>query len=203
MTKNNNQDFVNASLIAKLPIEMVLSLIAVIIFVFSMYVSYSLLFQNQPQTLDGVLFYKLPEMIAFVLVFPFIVSLLSTYFAVSTGRADVDLVRSLKLTTRLQWSLSRQPGSSVGAQGALARRSNVRRLSSFVWVRKFSDEIDICVRQDLRQDVNSLVDDRALKEIANDIAEITGKTYTGYVDKVVNDKLIFNHYKRYRVAKLV
>ena len=97
----------------------------------------------------------------------------------------------------------RQIGNSTNAQGRIATLNNLRRLSSFVWVKRYSHESAVVVRQDLRADVNSMIDNEALVGIAEDIASIIGKTYTGYIDKTVNDKiLIFDHYKKFKVAIL-
>lgn len=201
-SKNEDRDFVNASLISKTPIELFFCLIAVLILGFTVYTSFSLMNQNNPQTLNEVSTYAFPVLIVGILVTPFIVSFISSFFALTTIGIDIAFWASFRLTLRLQFGLTRQVGSNVGAQGSLAKLSNFRRLGSFVWVRKFSGEVTIAVRQDVRHDVNSMVDNDSLKEIADDIAEITGKTYTGFNNKMVNDKFIVNHYKKYKVAEL-
>lgn len=201
MEQNENQDFVNAALVAKVPIELLFSLIASLILIFSIYMNMSLEVQIQPHTVNGVLSYILPILVVATICIPFIVLPVSTILSLMTVRTDIDVWESIKLTVRLQFSSIRQVGSSVGAQGSLAKLNNIRRLSSFVWV-KCSGQVIICIRQDLRADVNSLVDKKAMNDIADDIAQITGKTYTGYAVRTVNDRFIFDHFKRFQVAEL-
>lgn len=202
MIQNENQDFVNAALVAKVPIELLFSLIASLILIFSIYMNMSLEVQIQPHTVNEVFSYILPILVVATICIPFIVLPVSTILSLMTVRTDIDVSKSIKLTARLQWSMLRQPGANVGAQGRLAKLSNLRRLTSFVWVKKASNEVVIGFRQDLRQDVNSQVDDLAMKEITGDIAKIMGKTYTSFKDLTVNDKFIFNHFKRFKVTEL-
>lgn len=202
MKQNKDRDFLNAALVAKVPVELFFSLIASSIVIFSIYVSMRLEGQNQVYTVDEVIFYMLPVLTTTIICIPFIISPISTILSLMTVRTDIDVWESAKLTARLQWSMLRQPGANVGAQGRLAKLSNLRRLASFVWVKKASNEIVVGFRQDLRQDVNSQVDDLAMRGIATDIAEITDKTYTSLKDLTVNDRFIFDHFKRFKVAKL-
>lgn len=202
MIQNENQDFVNAALVAKVPIELLFSLIASLILIFSIYMNMSLEVQIQPHTVNEVFSYILPILVVATICIPFIVLPVSTILSLMTVRTDIDVSKSIKLTARLQWSMLRQPGANVGAQGRLAKLSNLRRLTSFVWVKKASNEVVIGFRQDLRQDVNSQVNDLAMKEITGDIAKIMGKTYTSFKDLTVNDKFIFNHFKRFKVTEL-
>lgn len=202
MIQNENQDFVNAALVAKVPIELLFSLIASLILIFSIYMNMSLEVQIQPHTVNEVFSYILPILVVATICIPFIVLPVSTILSLMTVRTDIDVSKSIKLTARLQWSMLRQPGANVGAQGRLAKLSNLRRLTSFVWVKKASNEVVIGFRQDLRQDVNSQVNDSAMKEITGDIAKIMGKTYTSFKDLTVNDKFIFNHFKRFKVTEL-
>lgn len=201
MKQNKDRDFLNAALVAKVPVELFFSLIASSIVIFSIYVSMRLEGQNQVYT-DEVIFYMLPVLTTTIICIPFIISPISTILSLMTVRTDIDVWESAKLTARLQWSMLRQPGANVGAQGRLAKLSNLRRLASFVWVKKASNEIVVGFRQDLRQDVNLQVDDSAMRGIATDIAEITDKTYTSLKDLTVNDRFIFDHFKRFKVAKL-
>lgn len=201
--KNKDQDFINASLISKMPIEIVMAVIASIIFIFG--VSFLLKLENQvqPQDINVAMFYTIAMIIVGILTMPFIVPAVATYLTLLTVSTDIDVNESIKLTFRLQFSMVRQIGNSTNAQGRIATLSNIRRLSSFVWVKRYSNESVVVVRQDLRADVNGMIDNEALVGIAEDIAGIIGKTYTGYVDKTVNDKmLMFDHYKKYKVATL-
>lgn len=201
--RNRDQDFINASLVAKMPIEIIMALIATIIFVFSVVFLLKLENQAQPQTIDVAMFYTIAMIIVGILTMPFIVPAVATYLTLLTVSTDIDVNESIKLTFRLQFSMVRQIGNSTNAQGRIAALSNIRRLSSFVWVKRYSNESVVVVRQDLRADVNGMIDNEALVGIAEDIAGIIGKTYTGYVDKTVNDKmLMFDHYKKYKVATL-
>ena len=201
--KNKDQDFINASLISKMPIEIVMAVIASIIFIFG--VSFLLKLENQvqPQDINVAMFYTIAMIIVGILTMPFVVPAVATYLTLLTVSTDIDVNESIKLTFRLQFSMVRQIGNSTNAQGRIAALSNIRRLSSFVWVKRYSNESVVVVRQDLRADVNGMIDNEALVGIAEDIAGIIGKTYTGYVDKTVNDKmLMFDHYKKYKVATL-
>lgn len=201
--KNKDQDFINASLISKMPIEIVMAVIASIIFIFG--VSFLLKLENQvqPQDINVAMFYTIAMIIVGILTMPFIVPAVATYLTLLTVSTDIDVNESIKLTFRLQFSMVRQIGNSTNAQGRIATLSNIRRLSSFVWIKRYSNESVVVVRQDLRADVNGMIDNEALVGIAEDIAGIIGKTYTGYVDKTVNDKmLMFDHYKKYKVATL-
>ena len=200
--KKEDRDFLNASLIAKLPIELVFSIIAFLILSFSIYINFKLEYQAQPKTIDEVIPNLFPIFVIFLISIPFIVMPICTILALATTRTDIDVWQSFELTARLQFSLVRQVGSNFGAQGSLAKLNNIRRLSSFVWVKR-SGETSINVRQDLRADINSLVDEKSLNDIADDISQITDKTYTGYTIKTINDKFIFDHYKRFRVVALV
>lgn len=201
--KNKDQDFINASLISKMPIEIVMAVIASIIFIFG--VSFLLKLENQvqPQDINVAMFYAIAMIIVGILTMPFIIPAVATYLTLLTVSTDIDVNESIKLTFRLQFSMVRQIGNSTNAQGRIAALNNIRRLSSFVWVKRYSNESVVVVRQDLRADVNGMIDNEALAGIAEDIASITGKIYTGYVDKTVNDKmLMFDHYKKYKVAIL-
>lgn len=201
--KNKDQDFINASLISKMPIEIVMAVIASIIFIFG--VSFLLKLENQvqPQDINVAMFYTIAMIIVGILTMPFIIPAVATYLTLLTVSTDIDVNESIKLTFRLQFSMVRQIGNSTNAQGRIAALNNIRRLSSFVWVKRYSNESVVVVRQDLRADVNGMIDNEALAGIAEDIASITGKIYTGYVDKTVNDKmLMFDHYKKYKVAIL-
>lgn len=201
--KNKDQDFINASLISKMPIEIVMAVIASIIFIFG--VSFLLKLENQvqPQDINVAMFYTIAMIIVGILTIPFIIPAVATYLTLLTVSTDIDVNESIKLTFRLQFSMVRQIGNSTNAQGRIAALNNIRRLSSFVWVKRYSNESVVVVRQDLRADVNGMIDNEALAGIAEDIASITGKIYTGYVDKTVNDKmLMFDHYKKYKVAIL-
>lgn len=201
--KNKDQDFINASLISKMPIEIVMAVIASIIFIFG--VSFLLKLENQvqPQDINVAMFYAIAMIIVGILTMPFIIPVVATYLTLLTVSTDIDVNESIKLTFRLQFSMVRQIGNSTNAQGRIAALNNIRRLSSFVWVKRYSNESVVVVRQDLRADVNGMIDNEALAGIAEDIASITGKIYTGYVDKTVNDKmLMFDHYKKYKVAIL-
>lgn len=201
--QNKDQDFINASMIAKTPIDLIIGVIATLILIFSIYVNLNLMSQNPPQVLEGVMFYLFPILVTGFLTIPLIVLFIADFCTLETVRTDIDFWRSFKLTWRLQRSMTRKVGNNTNAQSVIARLSNLKRLSSFVWIKKYSSEIVIVIRQDIRHDVNSMVDDVALKEIAEDIASITNETYTGYIDKTVNDKmLIFDHYKKYKVAIL-
>ena len=202
MKQNKDRDFLNAALVAKVPIELFFSLVASLILIFSICVSIRLEVQNQPQTVNEVIPYVLPTFVTAIITIPFIVLLFSTVLSLMTIKTDIDVWQSIRLTVRLQFSLVRQVGSSVGAQGSIAKLSNMRRLSSFVWVRH-SGEVIICIRQDLRADINTLVDRNAMNNIANDIANITNKTYSSFETRTVNDKFIFNHFKRFEVAELI
>ena len=197
--KNKDQDFINASLISKMPIEIIMAAIATMIFIFAVGFLLKLENQAQPQTIDVAMFYIIANIIVGIVTIPFIVPAIASYLTLATIKTDIDVNESIKLTFRLQFSLIRQIGNSTNAQGRIAKLNNLRRLSSFVWVKRCSNESVVAVRQDLRADVNN----EALTGIAEDIASITGKIYTGYVDKTVNDKmLMFDHYKKYKVAIL-
>lgn len=200
--KNKDQDFINASLLAKMPIEIIMAVIATIIFIFGVGFLLKLENQAQPQTVNLAMFYIIAMVVIGIITIPFIISPIATYLTLITGSTDIDVNESIKLTFRLQFSMIRQIGNSTNAQGRIAVLNNIRRLSSFVWVKRYSHELIVVVRQDLRADVNNMVDDEALIKIADDIASITNKTYTGYTSKTINDKMIFNHYKRYKVAVL-
>lgn len=201
--KNKDQDFINASLVAKVPIEIIMAIIATIIFIFGVGFLLKLENQAQPQTVNVVMFYTIAVVVIGIITIPFIISPIATYLTLLTVSTDIDVNESIKLTFRLQFSMMRQIGNSTNAQGRIAVLNNIRRLSSFVWVKRYSHESVVVVRQDLRADINRLVDNEALTGIAEDIANITNKTYTGYIDKTVNDKmLIFDHYKKYKVAIL-
>ena len=201
--KNKDQDFINSSLISKMPIEIIMAAIATMIFIFAVGFLLKLENQAQPQTIDVAMFYIIANIIVGIVTIPFIVPAIASYLTLATIKTDIDVNESIKLTFRLQFSLIRQIGNSTNAQGRIAKLNNLRRLSSFVWVKRCSNESVVAVRQDLRADVNGLVDNEALTGIAEDIASITGKIYTGYVDKTVNDKmLMFDHYKKYKVAIL-
>ena len=201
--KNKDQDFINASLVAKVPIEIIMAIIATIIFIFGVGFLLKLENQAQPQTVNVVMFYTIAVVVIGIITIPFIISPIATYLTLLTVSIDIDVNESIKLTFRLQFSMMRQIGNSTNAQGRIAVLNNIRRLSSFVWVKRYSHESVVVVRQDLRADINRLVDNEALTGIAEDIANITNKTYTGYIDKTVNDKmLIFDHYKKYKVAIL-
>lgn len=202
MKKNKDQDFINASLVSKVPIELFFSLVAGLILISSISVNLNLEAQNQPQTIDEVFFYLLPVLLTTFVCVPFIISPIATAMSLATSKVDINVWMSVKLTARLQFSLIRQVGSNFGAQGSIAKMSNMRRLSSFVWVRH-SGEVIICIRQDLRADINTLVDRNAMNNIANDIANITNKTYSSFETRTVNDKFIFNHFKRFEVAELI
>lgn len=202
MKRNKDQDFINSSLVARVPIELFFSLVANLILIFSIYVNLNLANQNQPQTLDEVFSFLLPVLLTTFVCVPFIILPIATAMSLATSKVDINVWMSVKLTARLQFSLIRQVGSSFGAQGSIAKLSNMRRLSSFVWV-KHSGQVIICIRQDLRADVNSLVNKEAMNNIADDFAEVTNKTYTGYNIKTINDKFIFSHFKRYEVAELI
>ena len=198
MTKD--QDFRNASLVAKVPIELVINTIATILLIFSI--------TSVVKTAGNVTIDEVPTIVVeligiFIVYVPFIVMFWATLLALTTGKTDINFDRSFRLTWRLQRSMVRQVGSNVAAQGKIAELSNIRRLSSFVWVRNGSPEIIIAIRQDLRSDVNSIVDKKALDEIAEDLAMIENKTYTGFTIKIINDKFLFSHYKRYEVASLI
>ena len=201
--KNKDQDFINASLISKMPIEIVMAVIASIIFIFG--VSFLLKLENQvqPQDINVAMFYTAAMIVVVIVTIPFIVPAIATYLTLLTVNTDIDVNKSIKLTFRIQFSMIRQIGNSTNAQGRIAVLNNIRRLSSFVWAKRYSDESAVVIRQDLRADVNGMIDNKALTGIAEDIADITNKTYTGYIDKTVNDKmLIFDHYKKYKVAIL-
>ena len=201
--KNKDQDFINASLVAKVPIEIIMAIIATIIFIFGVGFLLKLENQAQPQTVNVVMFYTIAVVVIGIITIPFIISPIATYLTLLTVSIDIDVNESIKLTFRLQFSMMRQIGNSTNAQGRIAVLNNIRRLSSFVWVKRYSHEYVVVVRQYLRDDINRLVDNEALTGIAEDIANITNKTYTGYIDKTVNDKmLIFDHYKKYKVAIL-
>lgn len=195
-----DQDFRNASLIAKAPIELVVNVIASILLIFSI----TLIVKTTGNvTVDEVPVIVVELIGIFIVCIPFMTMFWATLFALTTGKTDINFGRSLKLTWRLQRGMVRQGGSNVAAQGTIAKLSNIRRLSSFVWVRNGSPEIIIAIRQDLRSDVNSVVDNRALDEIAKDLALVENKTYTGFTPKMINDKLLFSHYKRFEVASLI
>ena len=201
--RNKDQDFINAALVAKMPIEIIMAVIATIVFIFA--VGFLLKMENraQPQTINAVMFYIAANVIVGIVTIPFIVPAIATYLTLTTVKTDIDVNESIKLTFRLQFSMVRQIGNSTNAQGRIATLNNLRRLSSFVWVKRYSHESAVVVRQDLRADVNSMIDNEALVGIAEDIASIIGKTYTGYIDKTVNDQiLMFDHYKKFKVAIL-
>lgn len=200
--KNKDQDFINASLISKMPIEIVMAVIATIIFIFGVGFLLKLENQAQLQTVNVAMFYTIAMVAIGIVTIPFVIPPIATYLTLLTVSTDIDINESIKLTFRLQFSMIRQIGNSTNAQGRIAVLNNIRRLSSFVWVKHYSHELIVVARQDLRADVNSMIDDAALVGIAEDLASITGKTYTGYVDKTVNDKMIFNHWKKYKVAVL-
>lgn len=201
--KNKDQDFINASLLAKMPIEIIMAVIATIIFIFAVGFLLKLENQVQPQTVNVAMFYTAAMIAVVIVTIPFIVPAIATYLTLLTVNTDIDVNESIKLTFRLQFSMVRQIGNSTNAQGRIAALNNIRRLSSFVWVKRYSNESVVVVRQDLRADVNGMIDNEALAGIAEDIASIIGKTYTGYVDRTVNDKiLMFDHYKKFKVAIL-
>lgn len=201
--RNKDQDFINASLVSKMPIEIIMAVIATIIFIFGVGFLLKLENQAQPQTVNVVMFYTIAVVVIGIITIPFIISPIATYLTLLTGSTDIDVNESIKLTFRLQFSMMRQVGNSTNAQGRIATLNNLRRLSSFVWVKRHSHESAVVVRQDLRADINGMIDNEALVGIAEDIASIIGKTYTGYVDRTVNDKiLMFDHYKKFKVAIL-
>lgn len=200
--RNKDQDFINASLVSKMPIEIIMAVIATIIFIFGVGFLLKLENQAQLQTVNVAMFYTIAMVAIGIVTIPFVIPPIATYLTLLTVSTDIDINESIKLTFRLQFSMIRQIGNSTNAQGRIAVLNNIRRLSSFVWVKRYSHELIVVARQDLRADVNSMIDDAALVGIAEDLASITGKTYTGYVDKTVNDKMIFNHWKKYKVAVL-
>ena len=138
--KNKDQDFINASLISKMPIEIVMAVIASIIFIFG--VSFLLKLENQvqPQDINVAMFYTIAMIIVGILTIPFIIPAVATYLTLLTVSTDIDVNESIKLTFRLQFSMVRQIGNSTNAQGRIAALNNIRRLSSFVWVKRYSNE---------------------------------------------------------------
>lgn len=201
--KNHDQDFMNASLIAKAPFYFIINILVTIIFIFLSGMVINLIGKNQPTNINEVICYACLGMLVMLLCFPFMFQFISLYLSLTTIRTDINFGQSMRLTWRLQRSLERQVGSDFGAQGRLAKLSNIRRLGSFVWVKTWNKEVQVAIRQDTRQDVNDMVTADAMQQIASDIAEITGTTFTSYETKIIKKKvLFFEVYRKYQVASL-
>ena len=89
--KNKDQDFINASLISKMPIEIIMAAIATMIFIFAVGFLLKLENQAQPQTIDVAMFYIIANIIVGIVTIPFIVPAIASYLTLATIKTDIDV----------------------------------------------------------------------------------------------------------------
>lgn len=207
MNDKDKKQFEFARIIAAMPIELFMSTIMLIIVVFAavMYIRANVFYGLAVINVDYAWRVTTYFVMAVIIIVSIAISLpLSNLITVKTSLyGNIAYYLSFKYTFYLQKMLVRQIGNNFGAQGRIAKLSNINRLSSFVWVNYLDDKVIVAIRQDYRSDVSGLISERDLRTLINDMALMVNATATDFETITRKEGALFTKFRKYQVATLV